>query len=282
MAKSDFCFTFYDGDAARDVSHMNRIERGGYFDIIISQRKFGHLTKDQLKKILGKDFDEIFPAIELVLNVSEEGLFFVEWLEKSELKAKSHSRHQSVNGKKGGRPTKEAEENPTETQIKPITNPNENQKKPLEDGDGNEDEYVLGNVFEPGEFTILGILKNQWQKAYPVAFVDGTDIKPLREISEKIYAWDKLTGEITNSINVKIISTRWQEIISHCKDDPHLSKYSISQINKYFSSVTQSIQSKQNGKSINQTSSGNRKASGAEKFLQRTKEKFNSGGNESG
>ena len=56
MAKEDFCFTYYDGDAARDTTHMNRIERGAYHDLIISQRKFGHLTIDQVKKILGRDF----------------------------------------------------------------------------------------------------------------------------------------------------------------------------------------------------------------------------------
>ncbi len=39
MAKEDFCFTYYDGDAARDMAHMNRLERGAYTDVIISQRK---------------------------------------------------------------------------------------------------------------------------------------------------------------------------------------------------------------------------------------------------
>lgn len=54
----------------------------------------------------------------------------------------------------------------------------------------------------------------------------------------------------------------------------------IKQIRSHFTNWF-NLQKKQNGKSLNQTSSGNRKASGAEKFLQRTKEKFNSGGNES-
>jgi hypothetical protein len=42
------------------------------------------------------------------------------------------------------------------------------------------------------------------------------------------------------------------------------------------------VQKKQNGKTNHQSTSGNRKASGAEKFLQRAKEKFNTPGNEGG
>jgi hypothetical protein len=126
MAKEDFCFTYYDGDAARDTTHMNRLERGAYHDIIISQRKFGHLTLDQCKKILGRDFMECWPAIELILKTDAEGKFFVEWLENSVIKAKKHSRKQSEN-RKG-----KTKLNQTETKQKP----NLNQTKPLGDGDG--------------------------------------------------------------------------------------------------------------------------------------------------
>lgn len=126
MAKDDFCFTYYDGDAARDTTHMNRLERGAYHDIIISQRKFGHLTLDQIKKILGKDFVECWPAIELIMKVAD-GKFFIEWLEKSELKAKAHAKKQSEN-RKG-----KTKINQTLTKQEPK----DNQTKPLEDGDGN-------------------------------------------------------------------------------------------------------------------------------------------------
>lgn len=91
MAKEDFCFTYYDGDAARDMAHMNRLERGAYTDIIISQRKFGRLTIIQIKKILGKDFEDCWPSIELVL-VQDEEKFFIEWVETSILKSKKNSK----------------------------------------------------------------------------------------------------------------------------------------------------------------------------------------------
>src|SRR5688572_9704933 len=105
MAKEDFCFTFYDGDATRDASHMNRLERGAYYDLIIAQRKFGRLSIDQIKKVLGRDFDSVWSALELSL-VLVDGFYFIEWIEKSMELSRKHSRHQSENGKKGGRPPK--------------------------------------------------------------------------------------------------------------------------------------------------------------------------------
>lgn len=82
MAK-DPAFLFYDGDAARDVSHMNRLERGAYFDLIQAQRKFGGLTVEQIRKVLGKDFEEVWPALELILFKTETDKFYIEWVQIS-------------------------------------------------------------------------------------------------------------------------------------------------------------------------------------------------------
>lgn len=75
----DPAFLFYDGDAARDVSHMTRLERGCYFDLIQAQKKFYGYTMEQARKILGKDFDECWPAIELIL-LKEGDAYYIEWL----------------------------------------------------------------------------------------------------------------------------------------------------------------------------------------------------------
>jgi hypothetical protein len=83
MAKEDFCFTYYDGDAARDMSHMTRLQRGAYGDIISAIRKFGHISLDQARMILSRDFDECWPAIQLVLKSDGAGKFYIEWLENS-------------------------------------------------------------------------------------------------------------------------------------------------------------------------------------------------------
>lgn len=83
MAKKDPAFLFYDGDAAIDVSHMNRLERGAYFDLIQAQRKFGGYTVEQARKILGKDFVDVWPALELILSKTDEGVYYIEWIKLS-------------------------------------------------------------------------------------------------------------------------------------------------------------------------------------------------------
>jgi NACalpha-BTF3-like transcription factor len=118
MAKQDFCFTYYDGDAARDMAHMTRLERGAYSDIIISQRKFGHLPIDRIKKTLGKDFDECWSSIEIVMVKDDQEKYYIEWLENSIEKMRRQSRFQSENGKLGGRPKKDEEKKPNESQSK--------------------------------------------------------------------------------------------------------------------------------------------------------------------
>lgn len=133
------------------MAHMNRLERGAYTDIRVFQRKVGHLTMDQIKKVLSKDFEECWPAIELVLKQDDEGKYFIEWLENSMQRAKRHSKKQSTNGKNGGRPPKnKPNENPEESQLKPKQNPTESQKKPLGDGDeyGYEEESIEGGAGE--------------------------------------------------------------------------------------------------------------------------------------
>jgi hypothetical protein len=142
MAKEDFCFTYYDGDAARDTTHMNRLERGAYHDIIISQRKFGRLTLDQVKKILGKDFTECWPALELIMKVAD-GKVFIEWVENSIIKMRKHAKKQSEN-KKGKTKNNQTE---TKQEPKPI------QTKPLEDGDGNEDVIEINDKESQNDFT---------------------------------------------------------------------------------------------------------------------------------
>src|ERR1700734_310262 len=77
--KRDPAFLFYDGDAARDVSHMDRLERGAYFDLIQAQKKFHGYTTEQVRKLLGKDFETVWNALELILG-QENGVYFIPWL----------------------------------------------------------------------------------------------------------------------------------------------------------------------------------------------------------
>lgn len=147
MAKQDFCFTYYDGDAARDKAHMNRLERGAYDDLISAQRKFGHLSKEIIQKILSGDFDKCWASLELILKVDQAGKFYIDWLETSIKKAAQHSKLQKEKIDKYWTERK----NNGNTTVLPQNNSGINSEYtkeiPLEDGDvnGNEDEIGKGN-----------------------------------------------------------------------------------------------------------------------------------------
>lgn len=142
MAKADFCFNFYDGDATRDMAHMNRLERGAYTDVLIQQRQRGHLSTDDLKKFLSKDFDAVWAALEWVLKKDADGKFFVEWLEVSEKRAKTHSKLQK-------------ERRSGKTKPQPKTESGQPPVEPVGDGYGNGN--GIENIIEIGvrsEFSI--------------------------------------------------------------------------------------------------------------------------------
>jgi hypothetical protein len=208
VAKEDFCYTHYDGDEARDMAHMNRLERGAYTDIRVFQRKIGHLSLDQIKKVLSKDFDECWPAIELVLKQDEEGKYYIEWLENSMHRAKKHSLKQSGNGKNGGRPSKNKPNgNPDETQIKPKHNPTESQKKPLGDGDeyGYEEESKEGGVGE----TLDSVIDDQ--------FVITPNLplpKPTLEAAERNQF------SLKGSKNTEFLKKQWGVFVAERIHDP--------------------------------------------------------------
>lgn len=268
MAKEDFCFTFYDGDATRDASHMNRLERGAYYDLIIAQRKFGRLSIDQIKKVLGKDFEAVWPALELSL-VCADGFYTIEWIEKSLEQSRKHSRHQSENGKKGGRPPKNKPDgNPNETQSKANLNPTESQRKPLGDGDGNEDVLKDKNG-EDENFEPIGIVP-QMSKTFTVRNADypidqDVDFPAVRSIAQKVGKWQGLKGDISVPANSDSICRRWGELVDFIRSEPHFSGYSLTQINKYFQSIAQKFSS-QNG-TVKKPLTGSNRQQGANQLL---------------
>lgn len=96
----DPAFLFYDGDAARDVSHMNRLERGCYFDLIQAQRKFGRMTKEVIQKVLGKDFEGCWEALKICLSYDNH-MYFINWVEESVKKRELYIESRKNNRIKG-------------------------------------------------------------------------------------------------------------------------------------------------------------------------------------
>lgn len=92
MAK-DPAFLFYPSNASEDTQFMNRLERGAYFDLLKAQKMFGRFTIDQVKKVLGGDFQSCWPAIELVLTKDGEH-YFIGWVQDAMTKRAEHSAKQ--------------------------------------------------------------------------------------------------------------------------------------------------------------------------------------------
>lgn len=239
MAKQDFCFTYYDGDAARDKAHMNRLERGAYDDIISAQRKRGHLSIDDLKRVLTSDFEKCWGAMEWVLEKDEEDKYFIEWVETSIEKMKRQSSAQSENGKKSAARKKELNHKENSTTVQPNFNQPINQNQPLEDGDGNED--VKDNSLKKSEKTFLvPAMKQIWMKKSPDYFSDDSkDCEPLQKISCYLAKTLEIPDNPTNQNldDKNKIKLRWGELSDFILSEDFFKNYSLSQVEKHFQSI---------------------------------------------
>lgn len=111
----DPAFLYYDGDAAKDVSHMNRLERGCYFDLIQAQRKFGRMSIDIIKKVLGKDFESCWDSLKLILTYVDH-MYFIFWVERESLRRKKY-----IDGRKNNRNAQNTTKNANSEQKNETT-----------------------------------------------------------------------------------------------------------------------------------------------------------------
>lgn len=236
MAKHDFCFTFYDGDATRDMSHMNRLERGAYIDFIISQRKFGHLDLSFITKAFGYDFDKVWDSVKLVTKVDESGKYFIEWLDVAIKKMLKHSEHQSVNGKLGGRPVKSSKpkQNPNKTQTKPECIEIETQSIPTENplGDGNGNGSKEGGMGETDfdKFWIAypkkkskGNAEKWWEKHKPSKDLLNAMLKKIEEL-KNTDGWKKENGQFIPYPASWLNSSGWEDEVEIKVEPPKSTK----------------------------------------------------------
>lgn len=131
MAKNDPAFLFYPADASEDTQFMNRLERGCYFDLMKAHKKFPRYTLDVIKKVLGRDFEVCWPAIEAIIKQDENG-YFIEWVDASIEKRKVFSKIQSDRIKDFHK--RKSLEN--DTVVEPNLNHGSTNVEPLGNGNG--------------------------------------------------------------------------------------------------------------------------------------------------
>lgn len=126
-------FQFYAQDFLTGVMYLTNEEKGIYITMLAKQWTDGKIPKKRLGFLVGLDWDKF--SDELKEKFTDKGEYLVnERLEEERERKKNFLEKQFKNGKKGGRPPKNSEDE------KPNLNPNKSQKKPLEDEDEIEEE----------------------------------------------------------------------------------------------------------------------------------------------
>jgi hypothetical protein len=246
MAKEDFCFTYYDGDAARDKSHMTRLERGAYDDIISAQRKRGHLSLDDIKRVLSKDFESCWASQEWILKKDAEEKYFIEWVDESLKKSRENSKKQKAKSdvywsRKNAE--KQAVDIPQDIQR---DNNSISLDNPLEDG--YEDGY---GIEEEKEEEKGGAKKNKIHQPYLVPEMFGAfkqilpaypgsidrDYKPLFSIANFLCEQGNISNGPEN--NIAKVMEAWRSVCLVIKDDPFYSQKSLSTISNHIQEILQ-------------------------------------------
>ena len=191
----DPAFLYYDGDAAKDVSHMNRLERGCYFDFLQAQRKFGRMQESLIRKILGKDFETCWESLKICLTCVED-MYFIEWLENSTNKRKEYSESRKRNRTRQKEENKQDMSNISLLYDKDMENENENRNE-IEDSNEIENVKEQWNSFAK-EFNLPEIIKLSDKRKSSIKQRMQEKEFVLREIFERIRGSDFLLGNKTD------------------------------------------------------------------------------------
>lgn len=98
----DPAFLFYPGDWQGGTSTFSRFMKGAYIDLLIAQFNSGPLSLEEIKIVLGGDFDGAWPTLSKKFVLLPTGLYSNEKLasEKEKRKKFSESRRKNLEGKK--------------------------------------------------------------------------------------------------------------------------------------------------------------------------------------
>lgn len=238
MAKEDFCFTYYDGDATRDMAHMTRLCRGAYNDLVIMQRKVGRMTYKQIKMVLSSDFETCWPAIEMILNFEDEK-YWIEWVENSVNKMREKSKKQKERIDQYWEDVKNGKI-PRNTKTGTMVQKNKDLEEPLEDGYGNGIDNLKRGA---GEKLLISEMQNIFKIKIPNYPTDREkDFKPLLAIANFIN--DQLGGTGPPTEKAAIVLTEWDKICTWIAADNFYSSKSLKTISTHIQEI---FQKKHNG-----------------------------------
>ncbi len=254
MAGRDPAFLYYDADVALDVAHMDRLERGCYFDLVQMYRKYHGYTMVQIRKILGIDYDRCWNAIELVLVYEEsDQKYHVPWLRQSLEKKAQRNEKQRKNvqtrwdkekarkaeGKSGNTTVIPPYENGNTKNIPIIETVTETETE-TETQVGGTGEGPPKNDFRPtgfSNFVVLAML-DRFQQSSPGYPTDGARDGPaLLEIAKFLSKRGNLRGAPEH--NADAILEAWGPICEVIAKDDFYCQKSLTTIERYMQEILQ-------------------------------------------
>jgi hypothetical protein len=253
MSRNDPAFLFYPGDASEDTQFMNRLERGAYFDVLKAQKRYGRFSFDMIKKVLGNDFENVWPALKICLTC-EEDMYFISWVNNSIENRRAYSESRR-NNRKGNK--KEENNVMSNSQEKDMNNictthvehmgneiGNENINTVIE-GIGVQGEKetpaAKPGTFDPGaKVLVVPELRSVWMKHRPTyQFEMDKDAKPLRLIGEAIAKGENVFAYELAGIDR--IKTTFEAILVWSLSHSLYKSFQISQFEKYFQAICEAF-----------------------------------------
>lgn len=101
MAK-DPAFLFYPGDWLGGTITFLRSHKGAYMDLLMAQFNVGHMSLDDIKSVLGADYDTMWDQkLKLKFKIDKNGKYFNEKLDNEVTRRRKFtaSRRRNLKGK---------------------------------------------------------------------------------------------------------------------------------------------------------------------------------------
>lgn len=93
----DPAFLFYVGDWLGGTILMNRLQKGAYIDLLMAQFNQGHMHIDQIKTLLGDDFELWDSILKSKFSQDGDGLFYNIKLETEQIKRAEYGKSRRKN-----------------------------------------------------------------------------------------------------------------------------------------------------------------------------------------
>ncbi len=213
MAK-DFAFLFYVNDWAGGTQWLTRLQRGGYLDLLLHQVNNTSFSLDDAKKILGSDFDLIWPSIKEKFLGDENNLYSRKMREVLEARSNfTQSRRENRLGKTKNKKANPEKREPQTTSVS-ISEREQKFKESLYPFVGEHPKERVKSFFDYWSEKTTGGLKMRfelqktwevkkrlttWVKNEKPGFGEKEKVKPISKMESTLNAANNLIDNINKS-----------------------------------------------------------------------------------